>query len=162
LFKRSKYKRLGEYDEGTEITITALGETEICARTIDNAGNISAETVKKVTIKKKEDSGGNNGGSGGTGGNSGNNGGSGGTGGSGSSGGSGSNSGGGNNDGNGNDGKKDDEILQPEPNIPGAGGSPVDLSVFISADKSKYEEGEVITFNITYKNKTNVQANNVM
>jgi len=122
-----------------------LGETEICARTIDNAGNISAETVKKVTIKKKEDSGGNNGGSGGTGGNSGNNGGSGGTGGSGSSGGSGSNSGGGNNDGNGNDGKKDDEILQPEPNIPGAGGSPVDLSVFISADKSKYEEGEVIT-----------------
>jgi len=37
------------------------------------------------------------------------------------------NSGGGNNDGNGNDGKKDDEILQPEPNIPGAGGSPVDL-----------------------------------
>jgi len=91
-----------KYDEGTEITITALGETEICARTIDNAGNISAETVKKVTIKKKEDSGGNNGGSGGTGGNSGNNGGSGGT----------------NNDGNGNDGKKDDEILQPEPNIP--------------------------------------------
>lgn len=151
-----------KYDEGTEITITALGETEICARTIDNAGNISAETVKKVTIKKKEDSGGNNGGSGGTGGNSGNNGGSGGTGGSGSSGGSGSNSGGGNNDGNGNDGKKDDEILQPEPNIPGAGGSPVDLSVFISADKSKYEEGEVITFNITYKNKTNVQANNVI
>jgi len=32
-----------KYDEGTEITITALGETEICARTIDNAGNISAE-----------------------------------------------------------------------------------------------------------------------
>jgi len=138
-----------KYEDGTVITITALGETEICARTIDNAGNISPETSKKVVIKEKKDnSGGNNGGGNNGGGNNGggNNG--------------GGNNGGGNNGGGNNGGKNNNEITEPNPNIPAV--YPMDLSVFIHADKSQYEEGEVITFTVTYKNKTNIQANNVV
>lgn len=155
--KGATTKDWGKYDEGTVITITALGETEICARTIDNAGNISSEANTKVTIKQQTNNGGGSGGGGNTGGNGG---------------------GSGGKDGNTDDDDKDKEkekekeedkeddedkeIVEPGTSIPSSKGNSVDLSIFISADKSQYEEGEIITFDIAYKNKSSVSADNVV
>ena len=131
-----------EYIEGRTITISNIGKTTISARTIDNAGNISPVTSKTVTIKEKPKDNNNNGG-----GNS-----------SGNSGGNSNNSGGNNNDNNsGSSGDK--KVTEPEGSVPAV--TAVDLSVFISSDKSKYAEGDIITFAIDYKNKSTIAATNI-
>ena len=131
-----------EYIEGKAIKIENIGKTTISARTIDNAGNISPVTSKTVTIKEKPKDNNNNGG-GNSGGNS-----------SGNS----NNSGGNKNDNNsGNSGDK--KVTEPEGSVPAV--TAVDLSVFISSDKSKYAEGDTITFAIDYKNKSTIAATNI-
>jgi uncharacterized repeat protein (TIGR01451 family) len=135
-----------EYIEGNTIEIKKLGKTTISARTIDKAGNISPVTSKTVTILERSKDNNNNGGNSG-GNNGGNNGGN-----------SGGNSGG-NNGGNSGNNSGDEKATEPKDKVPTV--TAVDLSVFISSDKSKYAEGDTITFIIDYKNKSNIQVNNV-
>lgn len=142
-----------KYKDGTVITITNIGETKISARTIDNAGNASPIAIKTVTIKEetKKDDGGNNGG----GNNGGNNNGGGNNGGNNNGGGTGGNTNPGNNSNGG--GKK---VNEPDTKVPAV--TAVDLSAFISSNKSKYAEGETITFVIEYKNKSAAAATDVV
>lgn len=142
--KGATEKEWTTYEPDSVIKITSKGETEICARSIDNAGNVSAIARKTVIIKSSS------GGSGGSGGN--------------------------NNPGNQDDNKdKDDnknkdndddgkgdgkDITEPGKNVPAVG--PVDLSIFVSADKSKYAEDDIITLELNYKNKSGISVSNVV
>lgn len=152
-----------EYLDGKIIEIKNIGTTTIYARTIDKAGNVSPVTSKSVVIDRDNNGGGNSGGNSG-----GNNGGSSGGNSVGSSGGnnSGGNNGntGGSNSGNsgssnGGNGSGSSKVTEPKENVPSV--TAVDLSVFISSDKSKYAEGDIITFTIDYKNKSNVLATDI-
>lgn len=131
-----------EYIEGSTIEIKNIGKTTISARTIDKANNLSPVTSKTVTIKEKPKDNNNNSNSGNNNNNSGSNN-------------TGNNSNGNNSSGN-SGGKK---VTEPEGNLPAV--TAVDLSVFISSDKSKYEEGDTITFAIDYKNKSTIAATNI-
>ncbi len=124
-----------EYENGSLITITKIGETKINARTVDNAGNVSPVTSKTVTINKSTNGDSNN-----------------------------------NNDDrhtpppqdknsndDNNNNKNTNQSYSPVPNI-----TVVDLAVFLSSDKSKYAEGEIIKFAIEYKNKSAETASNVI
>jgi hypothetical protein len=138
--KGATQKDWSTYEPGSVITITSKGETEICARSIDNAGNVSAIAKKTVVIKS---------GSGGSGGSGGNN----------NPGNQGNDKDKGNNKDKDND-NKDKDITEPGNNVPGAG--PVDLSIFVSGDKSKYAEDDIITLELNYKNKSGISAGNVV
>ncbi len=131
------------YNKGYDITITSKGETEIWARSIDNAGNVSDIAKKTVKIKSESsnpgDSGNNN---------------------PGNQNNDNKKDDGNNNNRNDKDQNKDKEITEPDDKKPGA--APVDLSIFISADKSKYAEDDIITLELNYKNKSGNPASNVV
>lgn len=133
-----------EYIEGSPIEIKNIGKTTIIARTIDNAGNISPVTSKIVTINEKtkdnNDNDDNNSGN-----NDSNN----------------DNNNSGNNSDNNNSGNSGSKkVTEPKDNVPAV--TAVDLSVFINSDKSKYVEGDTITFAIEYKNKSTIATSNVI
>lgn len=131
------------YNNDYVITITSKGETEIWARSIDNAGNVSDIAKKTVKIKSESsnpgDSGNNN---------------------PGNQNNDNKKDDGNNNNRNDKDQNKDKEITEPDDKKPGA--APVDLSIFISADKSKYAEDDIITLELNYKNKSGNPASNVV
>jgi len=131
------------YNNDYVITITSKGETEILARSIDNAGNVSDIAKKTVKIKSESsnpgDSGNNN---------------------PGNQNNDNKKDDGNNNNRNDKDQNKDKEITEPDDKKPGA--APVDLSIFISADKSKYAEDDIITLELNYKNKSGNPASNVV
>lgn len=131
-----------------EFSITKEGKTTIYARSIDKEGNKSEITEETVEIGRPEPSPSTNTPGGGT-------------------------PGGGTPGGSTPGGSTPSPssittpkvTTEPTPNNPkGNGGSsnPVDLSVFLTADKTIYGENDTITFVINYKNKSQYTAENVV
>ncbi len=121
-----------KYVEGTNIPIKNIGSTKISARTIDKAGNISPVATKTVVIKEEIKNNDDH-----------------------------NNNNGGmpvNNDTNSNN--NGGNVTEDDTTVPAV--TAVDLAVFLSSDKSKYAEGDTITFTIEYKNKSSVAVNDVI